>query len=279
MRRNAARLLATGAALLLVIGAAALALASREKRVDLSPRVESERPALMLLTTLPLVFPEEFSLQGGGSKALAALETRYRVVTIGTTDATSLGKGRLLLMAHPLAQPAEALVDLDRWVRDGGRVLLLADPKLEWPSKRPLGDKLRPPPAFADTGLLGHWGLRLDAPDEAGPRTLELGDRSVLTVSPGSALGRVRDRQVRVRRPLQDRSRPGDRHRRRRLPRYRATARAGQRQSRRAACRACGARTVNCQGLTKRFADSVFTQTYPQAGRDRTGQEHPAKLR
>ena len=69
------------------------------------------------------------------------------------------GRARLLLMAHPLAQPAEALVDLDHWVRDGGRVLLLADPMLEWPSKRPLGDKLRPPPSFADTGLLAHWGL------------------------------------------------------------------------------------------------------------------------
>ena len=38
MRRNAARAAGTGAALLLVIGAAALALASREKRVDLAPR-------------------------------------------------------------------------------------------------------------------------------------------------------------------------------------------------------------------------------------------------
>lgn len=189
MRRNPARLLAIGAALIVVIGAATFALAGREQRADLSPRAESERPALMLLTTLPLVFPEEFSLQGGGSKALAALETRYSVVAIGTTDAASLGKERLLLMAHPLAQPAEALVDLDRWVRDGGRVLLLADPKLEWPSKRPLGDKLRPPPAFADTGLLGHWGLRLDAPVDVGPRTLELGGLSVLTVSPGALSG------------------------------------------------------------------------------------------
>ena len=48
-------------------------------------------------------------------------------------------------MAHPLAQPAEDLVALDDWVRGGGRVLLLADPMLEWPSKRPLGDPLRPP--------------------------------------------------------------------------------------------------------------------------------------
>ena len=61
------------------------------------------------------------------------------------------------------------LVELDQWVRGGGRLLLLADPMLEWPSERPLGDRLRPPPAFADTGLLAHWGLRLERPDSAEP--------------------------------------------------------------------------------------------------------------
>ncbi|NUS99766.1 MAG: hypothetical protein HOP96_02170 [Sphingomonas sp.] len=189
MRRSSARLLTAGAALVLIGAAAAWAFAIRPGHKALAPRAEADRPALMLLTTLPLMFPEEFSLQGGGSKALGALETRYRVVAIGTTDATSLGEGRLLLMAHPLAQPAEALVDLDRWVRRGGRVLLLADPKLEWPSKRPLGDRLRPPPAFADTGLLAHWGLRLEAPEEAGPRQLKLAERDVLVASPGKLSG------------------------------------------------------------------------------------------
>ena len=72
-------------------------------------------------------------------------------------------------MAQPQAQPAEALVELDAWVRRGGRVLLLADPALEWPSERPLGDLLRPPAAFADTGLLGHWGLTLTPPEARGP--------------------------------------------------------------------------------------------------------------
>ena len=78
-------------------------------------------------------------------------------------------------MAQPRAQPAEDLVALDNWVRGGGRVLLLADPMLEWPSERPLGDPFRPPPTFADTGLLAHWGLKLDAPDEPGRRVGELG--------------------------------------------------------------------------------------------------------
>jgi hypothetical protein len=124
------------------------------------------------VTSLPLIFAESFGLEGGGSPALERLEQRYIVQPIGVTDAASLKGQRLLLMAHPRAQPAEALVELDRWVRDGGHVLLLADPKLEWPSERPLGDRLRPPPAFADTGLLQHWGLELEAPAIDSPVTV-----------------------------------------------------------------------------------------------------------
>jgi hypothetical protein len=147
------------------------------------------RPTLLLLTSLPLVFGEEFSLEGAGSPALKSLETRYKVVPISVTDPKDLAKGRLLLMAHPLAQPAEDLVALDQWVRAGGGVLLLADPRLEWPSKRPLGDLLRPPPMFMDTGLLAHWGLRLDATDRPGTRPGKLGGYDVTTVSPGSLSG------------------------------------------------------------------------------------------
>jgi hypothetical protein len=145
---------------------------------------------LLFLTSLPLLFSEDFSLQGGGSAALKQVETRYRLVPISVTDDAALKKGRLLLMAHPPAQTAENLVALDAWVRSGGRVLLLSDPILEWPSKRPLGDPLRPPPMFMDTGLLGHWGLRLDAPDERGPVVRELGGFQILTVSPGRLMGR-----------------------------------------------------------------------------------------
>jgi hypothetical protein len=92
-------------------------------------------------------------------------------------------------MAHPPSQTAENLVELDQWVRGGGRVLLLADPMLEWPSKRPLGDPLRPSPMFTDTGLLQHWGLRLDAPEQRGPAQRNLGSYAVLTVSPGTLSG------------------------------------------------------------------------------------------
>ena len=82
MTRN--RVLLFGFVGLLIIGAAALVFAPRGRQAD-APRVEGQKPALMVLTTLPLLFPEEFTLEGGGSKALTALETRYRVVPIGTT--------------------------------------------------------------------------------------------------------------------------------------------------------------------------------------------------
>jgi hypothetical protein len=64
-------------------------------------------------------------------------------------------------------------------------VLLLADPALEWPSSRPLGSVARPPLAFPDTGLLGHWGIRLDAPDSIGPRKVEISNAQIETASPG----------------------------------------------------------------------------------------------
>ncbi|MGH6730064.1 MAG: hypothetical protein ACREBK_07910 [Sphingomicrobium sp.] len=158
-----------GAALLAALGGvAALALADRSDP-PIAARVPAERPVLALLTSLPLVFETSFGLDGGGSAALTRLELRYKVLPIGVANAASLSDQRLLLMAHPRAQPAEALVDLDRWVRGGGRLLLLADPKLDWESDRPLGDRLRPPPAFADTGLLAHWGLRLRGPEADDP--------------------------------------------------------------------------------------------------------------
>jgi hypothetical protein len=148
-------------------------------------RAAAERPPLLLLTSLPILFPEDLTLKSRAPPVLAALRSRYSVVPISLADRASLDGHRLLLMAQPQAQPAEALVQLDAWVRDGGRVLLLADPALEWPSSRPLGSAARPPLAFPDTGLLGHWGIRLDAPDSLGPRKVEISKAQIETASPG----------------------------------------------------------------------------------------------
>jgi hypothetical protein len=174
---------------LAVIVAAAIALIAATRHRELPARPPGQRPTLLLLTSLPLVFGEDFSLDQPPSPALKALQDRYRVVPISVTSPADLAKGRLLLMAHAPAQTPENLVALDQWVRGGGKVALLADPMLEWPSKHPLGDPLRPPPMFMDTGLLAHWGLRLAAPGARGPKRARIGDEEVLTVSPGQLWG------------------------------------------------------------------------------------------
>lgn len=194
---SGARLRALGLIMIAALSAAAIALWARQRAAPASPeRPAAERPALLLLTSLPLMFGEEFSLAGTGSPALTALAARYRVIPISTSEAAELAKARLLMMAQPLAQRPEDLVALDAWVRSGGRVLLLADPLLEWPSTRQLGDATRPPPVFADTGLIAHWGLRLDAPDARGPRTGRIGGFEVLAASPGTLVARGRNCRV-----------------------------------------------------------------------------------
>lgn len=141
-------------------------------------------PELFLLTPLPIVWSDKFGVDQPGSPALKALEEIYRVTPVDLPS--RLPEGGLLLAAQPRALPAEELVALDAWLRRGGRMVLLADPMLEWPSEIPLGDPRRAPLAFPDTGLLQHWGLRLDAPDERGPAQSTLGGKPVRTVSPGS---------------------------------------------------------------------------------------------
>lgn len=183
------RMLAMLAGLTGLAALAAWAVTGTTER--LGPRPEAERPALALVTSLPLIFSEDFRIEGGGSPALTRLEQRYKIMPIGVADKQSLKGQHLLLMAHARAQPAAVLVELDQWVRGGGKLLLLADPKLDWPSERPLGDRLRPQPAFADTGLLAHWGLDLNGPNAgSGPSTGHLTSSASCIVVGGGMIAR-----------------------------------------------------------------------------------------
>ncbi len=131
-----------------------------------APPPTAPKPQLYLSTSLPLLFGDGFDLEAKRPAVIDALEEDYRLTAIDLPS--QLPPGATLLAIQPRALPAEELVALDEWVRAGGRLVLLADPLLEWPSARALGDKLRPPIMFDDTGVLAHWGLRLDAPDARG---------------------------------------------------------------------------------------------------------------
>ena len=164
----------------LIAAATMLSVAVRQRSA-----AQPAKPDLLILTSLPLLFNEDFDPRRQGSPALQTLSRQFNVVPISTSGERELAKGRLLLMAQAPAQSPEDLVALDDWVRGGGSVLLLADPMLEWPSERPLGDPLRPPVMFTDTGLLAHWGLKLDAPDRRGRAQRILAGRAIDTISPG----------------------------------------------------------------------------------------------
>ena len=141
------------------------------------------KPTLSLLTSLPLVFGESLALDAPKHPLMARLEQDFEVQLVDGPE--ELPGSGLLLAIQPQALTAERLVQLDRWVREGGRLLLLADPRFVWQSERPLGDKARPAFSFADTGLLRHWGLRLLVGDQDGLTPRRLGDKEILTGSPG----------------------------------------------------------------------------------------------
>ena len=167
----------------IAIVAALLALAAC--RAETAP----VKPELYVMTSLPLLFDEGFTAGPAKGEAAVFLSEHYALKPIDLPS--QLPPGAILLAAQPRALPAEELVALDAWVRGGGKMLLLADPLLEWPSERPLGDQMRPPMAYPDTGLLAHWGLRLDAPEpptsatQFSTKEIWVGRYYIRTESPG----------------------------------------------------------------------------------------------
>ena len=109
-----------------------------------------------------MLFGEQFALDapqaGGGGADRAATTT---LVPIAVADAASLKRHRLLLMAHPRAQPAEVLVELDAWVRGGGQVVLLADPCSSGKAAACSATGCARRPTSPTPGCSAHWGLRL----------------------------------------------------------------------------------------------------------------------
>lgn len=146
------------------------------------PRPSAEKPALLLMTGLPLVWGQAgpFDPASRPAAAYVALQEEFSVRPIDYLDERNLGRARLLLLAQPRVLEPVELVALDRWVRGGGRAVILADPALDWPTRLPLGDVRRPPPVSLLEPLLGHWGLRLEPPNHRRVEVRHLRDGAVL---------------------------------------------------------------------------------------------------
>ncbi|WP_260482515.1 GldG family protein [Sphingomicrobium flavum] len=168
----------------LVAALAALALAGCEAADSIAAdnQVEAEARDLAVLTSLPIFFSPEFSVEPVDSPLRRTLEEEWRLDLLPTSETEVLDGHELALLLHPPVQTAEALVDLDEWVRGGGRVLLLADPLYESETGLALGDPRAPPLFFMDTGLLAHWGVTLHGPEEIGNNRLGVTGRGRLEV-------------------------------------------------------------------------------------------------
>jgi hypothetical protein len=178
---------------LLLLAVALLFLSSLLAYAFTRPAPDGPKPILGLMTTLPLQWSEggveaDLAEDAQPHPAFARLSQSYDVQPLD--DLRDLAGRRMLLLAQPRAFSPKEFVQLDGWVRKGGRILILADPALQWGSLYPLGDKRRPLFTSMLSPLFAHWGLELVLPiADAEPMALrKIGKLSIRTQTPGEWL-------------------------------------------------------------------------------------------
>lgn len=134
-----------------------------------------------LFTSLPVLWNEAPDLAAilkpdtAPHWARAVLARRGPITPLDTlADAHGLEQAERLVIAQPRPLSPEENVALDRWVRGGGKLLLLADPALTEDSLYALGDRRRRQDVVLLSPILARWGLRLTF-DETQP----LGERNM----------------------------------------------------------------------------------------------------
>jgi hypothetical protein len=148
-------------------------------RSDARETAAVPKTALLLFTSLPIYWGEAADL----AEMLNApakpwprteLERRHDLVPIDAADTASLSQAGKLLMAQPRPLAPAENVALDRWLGEGGRLLLFADPALTTESAFAVGDRRRPEAVVLLSPILARWGLRLEFDEEQA-----LGERHV----------------------------------------------------------------------------------------------------
>lgn len=149
-----------------------------------SPSVDDhvEHAQVALMGTIPIYwgeadgFDEILSGQAQPHWARAILERHADPVPLDYLSEEALEPFELLLMAQPRGLTPEENVALDAWVRDGGRLLLFADPLMTGETRFHLGDRRRPQDVALLSPILTHWGLelRIDHDQPEGPRDISV---------------------------------------------------------------------------------------------------------
>ncbi len=136
------------------------------------PENRETRPRIQLMTSLPLVWGDDASMESilsGGSEPAPIYrywQGQYDMAAVDSLENLAGDDPDIVILAQPRAMDPADLTVLDAWVRAGGDVIILTDPDLLWPSALPLGDSRRPLASGLLSPLLGHWGLELVAADK-----------------------------------------------------------------------------------------------------------------
>ena len=178
------------ALLLALIFLLLLAVVASTRPIDSKPK-----PPLGLMTTLPLLWSEggieaDLAKDATPHPAFTRLSANYGITPVDDLEAWAPRPQQMLLLAQPRAFAPRELVRLDKWVRQGGRVMILADPALQWGSLYPLGDKRRPLFTSMLSPLFVYWGVELVLPleDEAPTSMRKIGVFNIRTVTAGEWL-------------------------------------------------------------------------------------------
>jgi hypothetical protein len=156
-----------------------------------APATTDQSHDIAVLTALPLFWTEgQFGAAATGADPRAAiiqkLSERHHVRALDALSSATLKNVDVLMLAQPRALAPAELVELDRWVRAGGKLLIFADPMLDWTSLYPMGDPRRPPLVTLLDPLFDHWGLDLSAPEvEQGREIIDLDREKLALVGAG----------------------------------------------------------------------------------------------
>lgn len=167
--------------------ALALAIVASGCRASPDEPAPEPSPKLGLMSSLPIYwgdtgqFGAVLAKDAQAGWVRPALEDRYVLEPLDTLDSESLARVSRLLLAQPRPLSPDENVALDAWVRDGGRLLLFADPMLTAHSEYPLGDRRRPQDVALLSPILRHWGLDLvlDTAQQQGERRVRNGAMTV----------------------------------------------------------------------------------------------------
>lgn len=166
-----------------LILALALAAGGCSAAQDAQAERASPHPTLGLMTTLPILWGEEddfaarLSASAAPHWARAALDEEFELVAFDALEAAKLAGLARIVLAQPRPLSGQENVALDAWVRQGGQLLLFADPMLTAHSRFPIGDRRRPQDVVLLSPILRHWGVELafDPDQPEGERAVDLG--------------------------------------------------------------------------------------------------------